>query len=68
MRVSKQVKDTIAPIRLTSSSKSPNMIELVDVQNFQALRVFEFNEQTKDEFSNFLKKLEVFLFKTFQVV
>ena len=25
------------------------MIELVDVQSFQALRVFEFNEQTKEK-------------------
>lgn len=27
-------------------------------KNFQALRVFEFNEQTKDEFIVFMKKLE----------
>jgi len=38
------------------------MIELVDVQNFQALRVFEFNEQTKDEFMTFLRKLEIILY------
>lgn len=43
------------------------MIELVDLQSFQALRVFEFNEQTKDEFINFLKKLQVALVNNYNI-
>jgi len=60
-RVSNELKKEINGIRITSHSRSPNIVELVDSQNFQALRAFEFNEQTKDEFTNFLKKLEITL-------
>lgn len=57
-RASRQMSEPLTPIRITSSNRSSNMVELVDVQSFQALRVFEFNEQTKDEFILFCKKLE----------
>ena len=62
-KVSKELKKEINGIRITSHSRSPNIVELVDSQSFQAIRAFEFNEQTKDEFTNFLRKLEVTLKK-----
>ena len=57
-RVSSELKKEINTIRITSHSRSPNIVELIDSQNFQALRAFEFNEQTKEEFDKFLVKLE----------
>lgn len=60
-KISKQIKESVSPIRITSTSRSPNIVELVDAQSFQALRVFEFNFQTKEEFIHFLQKLEITL-------
>jgi hypothetical protein len=57
-RISKQLSKSIHGIRISSTSRSPNMIELSDAQTFQAIRVFEFNTQTKEEFDTFVKKLE----------
>ena len=57
-RASEQMSEPLAPIRVTSTNRSPNMVELADAQTFQALRVLEFNKKTKDEFVLFCKKLE----------
>ena len=57
------LKKEINGIRITSYIRSPNIVELIDAQNFQALRAFEFNEQTKDKFDEFLVKLESILLK-----
>jgi len=61
--ISKIISQEIKAIRLLSTSRSPNMIELSDAQTFQAIRVFEFNEQTKEKFDDFLIKLEPILLK-----
>lgn len=61
--ISKQISKPINGIRLLSTQRSPNMVELSNAQTFQALRVFEFNEQTKEEFDNFTAKLEPILLK-----
>lgn len=61
--ISKQISKPINGIRLLSTSRSPNMVELSDAQTLQALRVFEFNTQTKEEFDKFTTKLEPILLK-----
>ena len=61
--ISKKISKPINGIRLLGTSRSPNMVELSDAQTFQALRVFEFNEQTKEEFDKFTGKLEQIIIK-----
>ncbi len=61
--ISKITSQEIKAIRLLSTSRSTNMIELSNAQTLQAIRVFEFNEQTKEKFDEFLTKLEPILLK-----
>lgn len=61
--ISKQISQPINGIQISSTSRSSNMVELSDTQTLQALRVFEFNEQTKEEFDKFTTKLEPILLK-----
>jgi len=56
--ISNQLSKSINGIRLLGTSRSSNIVELSDAQTFQAIRVFEFNEQSKEEFDRFVKKLE----------
>lgn len=64
--ISEKISEPIDGIRLVGTSRSPNMVELSDAQTLQALRVFEFNEQTKEEFDKFTAKLEPILLKYLQ--
>ncbi len=64
--ISKQLAKPINGIRLLGTSRSSNMVELSDAQTFQAIRVFEFNTQTKEEFDTFLKKLEPIILEYYQ--
>jgi len=61
--ISKITSQPINAIKLLSTSRSPNMIELSDAQTLQTLRIFEFNESTKEIFDEFLIKLEAFILK-----
>ncbi|MCX6077177.1 MAG: hypothetical protein NTW78_09900 [Campylobacterales bacterium] len=58
-RISKKVDVDVKSIRLLSDSyNSKNMVQAFDVKNDMALKAFEFNHSTKEEFNIFIEKLE----------
>ncbi len=64
--ISKETGKSVNSMRIVGSGRSPNMIELSEAQTFRAVRVFEFNEQTKEEFEKFLQKIGITLLEFYR--